>query len=78
MEAFSAPAILNRSRTIIKNLTEYIKVFFGKEITTDNTSLYDGKWEGFQFIFGSFISKKIMKQMISSSKEKAFFYNLQK
>jgi hypothetical protein len=43
-----------------------------------NRSLYEGKWEGLQFIFGSFISRETMKQMISSSREKAYFYGLLK
>ena len=44
----------------------------------DNESLYKGKWGGFEFLFGSIISRETMKQMITSSKEKAYFYNLQK
>mmetsp|Transcript_7532 Transcript_7532/g.6670 ORF Transcript_7532/g.6670 Transcript_7532/m.6670 type:complete len:121 (-) Transcript_7532:13-375(-) len=60
-------------------LTSYIAHFFGTEIDTNfNQSIYGGEWEGFQFIFGSFISRETMKQMISSSREKAYFYGLQK
>ena len=62
-----------------KWLTEYIRYFFKREIDQRfNKSLYEGKWEGFQFIFGSFISRETMKQMISSSREKAYFYGLLK
>lgn len=43
-----------------------------------NESIYYGKWRGIQFILGSLISKDVMKQMISSSREKAYFYGLQK
>lgn len=60
-------------------LTSYIQNFFKSPIDSEfNQSLYEGKWEGFQFIFGSFISRDTMKQMISSSREKAYFYGLQK
>lgn len=60
-------------------LTSYIQNFFKSPIDSEfNQSLYEGKWEGFQFIFGSFISKDTMKQMITSSREKAYFYGLQK
>lgn len=60
-------------------LTSYIESFFGTEIDAEfNQSLYQGKWTGFEFIFGSFICKDTMKQKISSSREKAYFYGLQK
>ena len=60
-------------------LTSYIQSFFNSDIDENfNQSLYGGKWNGFQFIFGSFISRETMKQMISSSREKAYFYGLQK
>lgn len=60
-------------------LTSYIQNFFGREIDpVFNESLYGGTWGGFQFIFGSFISKDTMKQMISCSREKAYFYGLLK
>lgn len=60
-------------------LTSYIESFFGTELDPEfNQSLYQGKWTGFEFIFGSFICKETMKQKISSSREKAYFYGLQK
>lgn len=68
-----------RLKNYNKWLTSYIQKFFGQTINSDiNESQYQGKWEGFQFIFGSFISKETMKQMISSSREKAYFYGLLK
>lgn len=60
-------------------ITEYIEHFFGSEINPImNESQFKGKWGGFQFIFGSLISKDTMKQLISSSREKAYFYGLLK
>ena len=60
-------------------LTRYIEHFFGRDIDSSfNESQFKGKWGGFQFIFGSLISKDTMKQMISSSREKAYFYGLLK
>lgn len=60
-------------------ITSYVQHFFGRSIDEEfNQSLYEGKWGGFQFIFGSLISRETMKQMISSSREKAYFYGLQK
>lgn len=60
-------------------LTEYIQKFFGEKLDSQaNQSIYKGKWEGMQFVFGSLISKDTMKQMITSSREKAYFYGLQK
>lgn len=60
-------------------LTKYIENFFGSELDQEfNKSLYQGQMKGFEFLFGSFICKETMKQKISCSREKAYFYGLQK
>jgi hypothetical protein len=69
----------DKLNTFEEVLTQYTKKFFDSDIDEDfNQTLYGGKWGGFQFIFGAFVSKDTMKQMISSSREKAYFYGLQK
>lgn len=76
---FEAASNQEKLDTFDEVLTSYTKKFFERDIDCEfNQSLYEGKWGGFQFIFGSFISKDTMKQMISSSREKAYFYGLQK
>lgn len=62
-----------------KFLTAYKEELLGEKIPKKlDVSQYGGEWKGFQFIIGSFVSKETMKQMITSSREKAYFYLLQK
>jgi hypothetical protein len=58
-----------------KWVTKYTKILFGQESDSQfNQSMYGGEWTGFEFVLGCFISRNTMKQMITSSREKAYFY----
>ena len=60
-------------------LTSYAQNLFGHEVFNNlRNEEYYGKWKGLQFTLGSFICKNTMKQLITSSREKAYFYGLQK
>lgn len=54
------------------------KLFGTKKLKSIGNMQYYGKWNSVEFTIGSFIWKDIMKQLITSSKEKAYFYGLHK
>jgi hypothetical protein len=56
-------------------VTKYANILFGRESNSQfNQSMYGGEWSGVEFVFGCFISRNTMKQMLTSSREKAYFY----
>jgi hypothetical protein len=60
-------------------VTQYAVKLFGRELDWQfNQSIHGGEWGGVEFVLGSFISRETMKQMITSSREKAYFYSFQK
>lgn len=71
------------NQTKVKNykkwLTAYACKLLGEERYAEmSNENYYGDWSIIEFTLGSFICKNTMKQMITSSREKAYFYGLQK
>jgi hypothetical protein len=68
-----------RVQIFSKCVTQYAGKLFEREFNSQfNQSIYGGEWGGVEFVLGSFISRDTMKQMITSSREKAYFYSFQK
>lgn len=60
-------------------VTQYAKTLFKQELDAQlNKSMYSGEWGGVEFVLGCLISRNTMKQMITSSREKAYFYGFHK